>query len=68
MKKFKILYPLDHMDASKAGKGYRLKDGCEVIMDGSGLFYIMNVSSFYPFVKPLLEVLPKFDVEWSEDG
>ena len=63
-KKFKILYPMDHDDVEKRGKAYKTKGKDMIVMNQQGIFFMFNGETYYPSIKPLSDVLPKYDVEW----
>ena len=63
-KKFKILYPKDHPDPEKRGKAYKTKGKDMIVMNQQGIFFMFNGETYYPSIKPLSDVLPKYDVEW----
>ena len=64
-KKFKIMYPEDHHDLSKAGKPYLPPAGKMVVMNGSGVFFLYDSEQYYPSITKLSEVLYKYDVVWK---
>lgn len=56
------MYPQDH---EKAGQVFKQKD-CFVVMNGSGIFYLVELSGHYQYVTKLSNTLEKYDVIWSE--
>lgn len=65
-KKFKIMYPEDYPDVSKAGTQYKPAKDCMVVMNGGGTFFLYNNEPYYPSIRKLSKVLPKYDVVWKE--
>ena len=65
-KKFKIMYPTDHHEPEKRGKPFKPNKDEMVVMNGSGIFFIYNGQEFYPFIRPLKDALPKYDVVWKQ--
>lgn len=61
-KKFKIMYPQDHPDENKRGKPFLTKDKNMIVMNGKGIFFMFNGETYYPSIRPLSDVLPKYDV------
>lgn len=66
-KKFKIMYSKDYHDVAKRGKPYLPQANCFVVMNGSGVFFLMDTSPYYPSIRKLSDVLGKFDVVWRDD-
>lgn len=64
-KKFKIMYPHDHHEVEKQGKPFLTKKPDMVVMNGQGVFFLFNGERYYPSLKPLSDVLPKYDVVWK---
>lgn len=64
-KKFKIMYPDDHYEVEKRGEPYHPPQECMVVMNGSGVFFLYYNTQYYPWIRPLSEVLPKYDVVWK---
>lgn len=64
-RKFKIMYPSDHHDASKAGKPFKATGKDMVVMNGSGIFFLFNGETYYPSICPLSDELPQYDVVWK---
>lgn len=62
--KFKVMYPIDYYDKSKAGKPYLPPTKHMVVMNGYGIFYLVGMEAFYPTVTKLSDVLPKYDIVW----
>lgn len=63
-KKFKIMYPEDHPDKELAGKPFKAKGKDMVVVNGQGIFFMFNGETYYPSIRPLSHVLPKYDVVW----
>lgn len=64
-KKFKIMYPMDYHDPKKAGKAYLPPAHCMVVMNGGGVFFLIDTNPYYPNIEKLSYVLPKYDVVWK---
>lgn len=64
--KFKIMYPSDHPDPDKAGTKYKPPKNCMVVMSGSGTFFLYDGEPYFPSIRKLSKVLPKYDVVWEE--
>jgi hypothetical protein len=64
-KKFKIMYPNDYVDPTKAGKPYLPSEGCMVVMNGQGIFFHVYMGDYEQHVQKLSEVLFKYDVVWK---
>ena len=65
-RKFKILYGEDHPDGHKAGDVYKAKGKDMLVMNNSGIFFLFNGEQYYPSIRPLRNVLPKYDVVWED--
>ena len=65
-KKFKIMYPQDHHEIEKRGKPYLPNNGEMVVMNGSGVFFLYDGIGYYPSIRKLSDVLPKYDVVWKD--
>lgn len=63
--KFKIMYPSDYWDKEKAGKPYLPGPNKMVVMNGSGVFFLLDTETYYPSYKKLSTVLYKYDVVWK---
>lgn len=63
--KFKIMYPSDHPESKLAGKPYHAPTGEMVVMNGSGVFFLYDGQQYYPSIRPLSDVLFKYDVVWK---
>lgn len=63
--KFKIMYPQDHHEPEKRGKPYRPPAKSMVVMNSAGIFFLFNGEAYYPSIRKLSEVLPKYDVVWK---
>jgi len=64
-KKYKIMYPDDYHDKSKRGTAFKGGPMDMVVMNGSGIFFLFNGEQYYPSIRPLSDVLPKYDVVWK---
>ena len=64
--KFEIRYPTDHEDVELRGKKYKCKEKDMVVMNSSGIFFVYNGEPYYPSIRKLSDVLPKYDVVWRE--
>ena len=64
-KKFKIMHPDDHPDETKRGKPYKPPAKYMVVMNGGGVFFLFNGEPYYPSIRKLSDVLPKYDVIWK---
>ena len=62
--KFKIMYPQDHPDEEKRGLQYKPTGKDMLVMNNKGIFFIFNGETYYPSIKPLSDVLKKYDVVW----
>lgn len=69
-KKFKVMYPKDHPDKNLAGTRFKQKWNEMVVMNEAGVFFLYNGEQYYPSIKRLSDVLPKYDVVWpgEDDG
>ena len=63
--KFKIFYPMDHDSDKLKGKQYKPDAGYMVVMGAHGVFYLYDSEMYYPSITYLSDVLPKYDVVWS---
>lgn len=65
-KQFKIMYPPDYHDKSKAGKPYHPPTGAMVMMSVGGVFFIVHdVNGDNTSVEKLSKTLFKYDVVWK---
>lgn len=64
-KKFKIMYPEDHVDVEAHGKPYKPPTKFMVVMNGSGVFFLYNGEGYYSSTRKLSDVLYKYDVVWK---
>ena len=64
--KFKIMYPKDYHDPKKAGQPYHTTGKDMVVMSNKGIFFMFNGETYYPSLRPLSDVLYKYDVVWKE--
>ncbi len=65
-RKFKIFYPADHPEVEKRGKQYKAKGKDMLVMNNSGIFFLFNGADYYPSIRKLSNVLPKYDVVWED--
>lgn len=63
--KFRIIYPKDYEDESLRGLSYKPPAKSMVVMSGGGVFFLYHGEPYNSWIKPLAEVLPKFDVIWK---
>ncbi len=63
-KKFQIRYPQDHPDDSLCGEKYKPPENCFVVMNGGGVFFLVNSDGWECYVKKLSDVIPKYNVVW----
>ena len=59
------MYPNDYWDNDKQGKPYLPPKDCFVVMNGGGIFFLMNNTDYYPSITNLSDVLGKYDVVWK---
>jgi hypothetical protein len=64
-KKFKILYSSDHHEEEKRGLPFKPANNEMVVMNSNGVFFIFNGETYYPSIRPLSDVIPKYDVVWN---
>jgi hypothetical protein len=64
-KKFKILYPSDYPETEKRGTQYKPKGKDMLVMNSNGVFFLFTGCKYYPSIKTLASVLPKYDVVWE---
>ena len=60
------MYPKDHYDVSKRGQPFKPASKEMVVMNGGGVFFLFNGEEYYPSIRKLSSVLPKYDVIWKE--
>jgi len=65
-KKFKIMLTEDYWEAEKRGKPYLPAQNCFVVMNGGGVFFLVNNEPYYPSITKLSEVIGNYDVIWKE--
>lgn len=65
-KKFKIMYPANYWDNEKRGKPFLPESNSFVVMNGGGVFFLMNNEPYYPSIQKLSDVLGSYDVVWKE--
>jgi hypothetical protein len=66
-KKFEIYYPKDYYDSALAGSRYKPKGKDMLVMNNNGIFFIFNGETYYPSIRPLTDVLDRYDVVWKEN-
>lgn len=66
-KKFKIYYSKDNPDKEKAGKRYKPTGKDMLVMNSSGVFFVFNGETYYPSIRPLVDKIGNYDVEWAND-
>ena len=59
------MYPDDWHDEKKQGQPYKPASNQMVVMNGSGIFFLYDNEQYYPSIRPLKDVLPKYDVIWK---
>ncbi len=64
-KKFKIFYPMNHLDKEKAGKEYKVKGKDMLVMNASGIFFVFNGEQYYPSIIKLSDKIGNYDVVWE---
>jgi len=64
-KKFKIMYPQDHPDITKAGKTYKPPSDSMIVMNGGGVFFEYCGETYYPMIQSLSDVIGNYDVVWK---
>jgi hypothetical protein len=64
-KKFQIMHPSDHPEEDKRGTKYKPSSKSMVVMNADGVFFVYNGEGYYPSIKKLSDVLPKYDVVWK---
>tara|TARA_R110002124_G_scaffold283416_1_gene459386 strand:+ start:400 stop:603 length:204 start_codon:yes stop_codon:yes gene_type:complete len=64
--KFKVMYPDDYHILEKRGKPYHPPQGSMVVMNNGGVFFLYDGEPFYPSIRKLSQVLPKYDIVWKE--
>lgn len=57
---------MDYHISEKRGQPYHAPDNCMVVMNGGGVFFLMNNEQYYPSIQKLSNVLHKYDVVWKE--
>ena len=62
--RFKIMYPEDYFDPTKAGKPYLPPEHHMVVMNGGGVFFLY-CDSIWGGIQRLSDVLFKYDVIWK---
>lgn len=64
-KKFKILYPQDYHEVEKRGKPYLPPQNHMVVMNTSGVFFLVCLEDYCQSVRKLSNILYKYDVVWK---
>jgi len=64
-KKFKIMYPCDHVEKKKQGKPYLPPSDHMVVMNGGGVFFLLCMEPYCQSARKLSDVLYKYDVVWK---
>lgn len=64
-KKFKIMYASDHHEVEKRGLPYKPPSNSMVVMNVQGVFFLYVGEEYYPYIKPLSDVIPKYEVVWK---
>ena len=65
-KKFKIYYGANNKDPDKAGKLFKPSGKDMLVMNSSGVFFLFNGETYYPSIRPLVDAIGNYDVEWIE--
>lgn len=60
------MYPMDYHISEKRGQPYHAPENCMVVMNGGGVFFLINNEQYYPSIQKLSNVLHKYDVVWKE--
>lgn len=66
-KRFKIMYPKDHIEPEKRGKPYHPPAHHMVVMGGGGVFFLFCGEPYSSGIQKLSDVLRKYDVIWKEN-
>ncbi len=66
-KKFKIMYSQDHYEVEKRGKSYIPPAKGMVVMNNRGVFFLFIGEEYYPSIRKLSDILPKYDVVWTKE-
>lgn len=61
------MLPKDHAISSLRGKVYKPRGKAMVVMNNQGIFFLFDGDPYYCGIRPLSEVLPKYDVVWNEE-
>lgn len=64
-KKFNVYYPVDYWDEEIAGTKYKPPANNMVVMNSSGIFFLFSGERYYPSIRKLSDVLPKYDIKWE---
>lgn len=64
-KKFKIFYPKDHTNNLLAGKEYKLDKKSMIVMNGNGVFFVVRMNDYYPYIRRLSDVIGNYSVMWN---
>lgn len=65
-RKFAVFYCPHNPDPNKAGKRYKPPRGKMLMMSDAGVFFEYDGRQFYPYAKPLVDVIGNFDVIWND--
>ena len=65
-KKFTIFYDIHHHDIKKAGTKFKPAERDMVVMNGHGVFFLVNAEKYYPSIRLLSDVIGRYNVEWKE--
>ena len=65
-KKFDIFYDTRNPDIKKAGTKFKPGERDMVVMNGQGVFFLVNAEEYYPSIRLLSDVIGRYKVEWKE--
>jgi hypothetical protein len=65
-RKFAVFYCPHNPDPNKAGKRYKPPRGKMLVMNAAGVFFEYDNGPYYPYIKPLVDVIGNFDVLWND--
>lgn len=65
-RKFAVFYCPRNPDPNKAGKRYKPPRGKMLVMNAAGVFFEYDGGPYYPYAKPLVDVIGNFDVLWND--
>ena len=63
--KFKIYYPIDHVDHTLAGEQYKVGGEEMLVMNNSGIFFVYCGKTYYPSITKLSDKIGNYDVVFS---